>query len=613
MSPSSWKQGWRLWSPRSYAEALDTRSGDRLVLQLRDRNTGVTLDRFGPNVGQPSADPPFHREHHDLPELASGLRPGCWTQDGCYQLELERPEVHARITLADSRSLACGPSNDPVLRQGVLLCHVECLRLSDSAELSFEARGGPLNKLALQGAARIQGDRIGIVPGTSAFVVHHTPTAPEPAKAAKRIRQMRSYVRHFGRAQLSGPQRMGHAVRWNICWDQQRQAIYMAVNRAWVEMMARVTGLPAASHGPLIFGWDTALSSILVSRSEPTLAREMVRSVLARQQPDGRLPTVAVGEHDGDRCAPPLLPLAVWYLCHDGDWDFAAEVLPALERAHRWVMERRQPRGDGLLCWGDDAHKQGPLRVDGWAGAAYESGLDNSPMWEEVGYDASTRSLGQASVDLCSMAALSARVLAVLAKRTGSDPAPFVRDYRRIRHAVNSRLWGADQQYHNLTVTGEHGAVVSPTSFYPMLAGLSSRDQARAMITRHLRNSAGFWGHPVIPSVPRDSPHYDGDGDYWRGRIWPPMNFLVWAGLRQYNPGEAAHLAEHSRLLFDEEWERHGHVHENYSAETAAGEPRPGTFARSCPLYCWGGLLLLPEAESKTVGAMARLPRIPLD
>ncbi len=612
MQASSWKQGWRLWSPRGYTEAVDTRNGDRVVLKVHHRASGKTLDRFGPNVGQPDPAPPFHPLHRDLPELASGLRLGCWTQDGCYELELDRPEVHLKLTLADSRSLACGPSDDPTIRKGVWLCHVECLRQDDGVDVYFEAHGaGALQRMVLDGSCSVVDNRIWITPGTSAFSVFRLPGEMDRAKALKRIRQMRSYVRHFGGAQLSGSQRMGHAVRWNICHDEQRQDVYLAVSRSWVQMMAENTGMPGlADRGPLIFGWDSALSAILVSRSEPILARDIVRSVIARQQPDGRLPFVSLGPHDGDRTAPPLLPLAVWYLCHDGDWEFAAEVLPALIRAHRWLMKHRHPRNDGLLCWGDDEVKSGALRVDGRVGAAYESGLDNSPMWEELDYDQQTRSLGRACVDLCSLAALSARILVVLTEQTGEDPSPFLNDFLRIHHAVNNKLWGPDQLYHNLNLDGSLADCVSPTSFYPMLAGLCSRDQARAMVRRHLRDNERFWGHPVIPSLPRSSPLYDGDGDYWRGRVWPPLNYLVWAGLRQYDPAEAAHLAEHSRILFDQEWERHGHIHENYSADTAQGEPREGSFARSCPMYCWGGLLLLPDMESKVAGAMARLPQI---
>jgi hypothetical protein len=616
MEPSNWKQGWRLWSPRSYAEAIDTRTGDRVVLRLAVRQLGVAFDRFGPNVGQPNQRPPLHPLHRDIPELASGLRLGCWTLDGCYELELNRPEVQVRMVLADSRSLACGPTDDPILRQGVLLAQLDCRRLAENAELWFEATdvdGQPLRRIVLGGPAKVNGERLCIGEGLSQVAVGRIPEKLNQAKALKRIRQMVSYVQHFGANQLTGAQRMGHAVRWNICHDPGRQDIYLAVSRAWVPMMAQILGLPEHKRGPLIFGWDSALSALLVSRSEPRLARAIVTSVLARQQPDGRLPPLSLGPHDSDRMAPPLLPLAVWYLCYDGRMEFAAEVLPQLKRAHRWMMEHREPHHDGLLCWGDDAEKHSPIHIDGWVGAVYESGMDNSPMWEELGYDPATRSMGQACVDLCSMAALSARIIAVLCERTGEDPRPFIEDYRRIHWAVNRRLWGADLIYHNLRVDGSQAERITPTSFYPLLAGLAGKDQAAAMIASHLRNREAFWGQPMIPSVPRNSPYHDGDGDYWRGRIWPPMNYLVWAGLRQYNPAEANNLAERSRELFDEEWSRHGDVHENYSAVTGRGEPGTGVYARSSPLYCWGGLLLLPELEGKIGGAISRLPAIAPD
>jgi hypothetical protein len=613
MEPTNWKRGWRLWSPRSYTEAIDTRTGDRLVMRLNNRRLGVSFDRFGPNVGQPQQKPPLHPWHRDVPELASGLRLGCWTLDGCYEWELNRPEAHLKVILADSRSLACGPSDDPVMRQGVLLAHVECLRLSESSEVSFEPvdlSGSPVKAIVLDGPAKIHSNRVWVSEGLCLFAIGRMPEKIAQAKAEKRIRQMVSYVRHFGSNQLTGAQRMGHAVRWNTCYDPGREEIFLAVSRPWVQMMAHILGLQDCTRGPLIFAWDTALSVLLVSRSEPTLARALVRSVLARQQEDGRIPPMSLGPHDSDRGAPPLLPLALWYLSAEGSLEFAAEVLPQLARAHRWTVEHREPYRDGLLSWGDDRDKGSPIRIDGWVGAIYESGMDNSPMWEDLGFDAGTLTMGRACVDLCSMTALSARILAVLCGRVGADAAPFEEDYRRIRAAVNSRLLGPDGLYHNMRVDGSLSDRVSPTSFYPMLAGLSSREQSAALISRHLRNPETFGGHPVIPSVPRNAPCYDGDGDYWRGRIWPPMNYLVWAGLRQYNPAEATHLADQCRVLFDEEWSRDGDIHENYSAATGRGEPGDGVHARSSPMYCWGGLLLLPDLEGKIGGAIARLPEI---
>jgi hypothetical protein len=109
-------------------------------------------------VGQPQQKPPLHPWHRDVPELASGLRLGCWTLDGCYEWELNRPEAHLKVILADSRSLACGPSDDPIMRQGVLLAQIECTRLAENAELWFEPvdpDGVPLRRIVLGGPARI--------------------------------------------------------------------------------------------------------------------------------------------------------------------------------------------------------------------------------------------------------------------------------------------------------------------------------------------------------------------------------------------------------------------------------------------------------------------------
>ncbi|MCC6748055.1 MAG: hypothetical protein IT371_10380 [Deltaproteobacteria bacterium] len=619
MEQNDWKWGWRLWSPRSTTEALDTRTGDRVVLRLVDRRNGRTLERFGPNVGQPLAAPPRHLGHHDLPELAGGLRLGCWTQDGCHELELDRPEAHLQLLVADSRSLACGPSDDPVMRQGVLLVLARCLRLAEGIECELEATGGepgaPLRTIALADGPVVTGGRVRLAPGENFVAVGRMPETIQVAKALKRLRQATSYVTYYGKDQLSGPARMGHAVRWNVCFDEQRRDVYLPVNRAWVEMLARVTGCAEQASGPLSFTWDVALSVLLVARATPALGRGLLRAVLADTEESGRVPGLRLGPHRSTRTGPPLLPLAAWYLCYDGHADFAAEVFPALARGHRWLMEHRRGGGEGLLAWSDGGADGlvtdgNPLHISGWVGAAYESGLDDSPMWEELGFDPVGRRLGQACLDLTSLGALSARCLAGLAELIGEDPEPYRADYRRIHAAVNQHLWGEDGRYHNLRLDWGRGGALTPTAFYPLAAGLAPADRAQETVTRVLAQHETFWRPPVLPSLARNAPDYDGDGDYWRGRIWPPMSFLVWAGLRQSSPALASQLAEQCRALFDGEWERHGHIHENYSALTGQGEPQPGTYARSCPMYCWGGLLLLPDVEGRTGSPIDHLPRI---
>jgi glycogen debranching enzyme len=91
----------------------------------------------------------------------------------------------------------------------------------------------------------------------------------------------------------------------------------------------------------------------------------------------------------------------------------------------------------------------------------------------------------------------------------------------------------------------------------------------------------------MMPSISRDDPAYP-EQDYWRGRIWAPMNFLVYLGLRRYDlPKARADLAEKSRQLLLNEWLAHGHVHENYNADTGEGCDKPN----SDRFYHWGALL----------------------
>jgi len=135
--------------------------------------------------------------------------------------------------------------------------------------------------------------------------------------------------------------------------------------------------------------------------------------------------------------------------------------------------------------------------------------------------------------------------------------------------------------------TGEMNLRLSPTNFYPMLAHVATPEQARIMIEKHLINPKEFDGEWVIPSIARDDSGFK-DQDYWRGRIWGPMNYLVYLGLSQYNEaGVRGEFAQKSYKLFLKEWSARGHVHENYNAVLGTGDD----VASSDRFYHWGALL----------------------
>jgi glycogen debranching enzyme len=119
------------------------------------------------------------------------------------------------------------------------------------------------------------------------------------------------------------------------------------------------------------------------------------------------------------------------------------------------------------------------------------------------------------------------------------------------------------------------------------------------MVKKHLLNPDEFWGPRVLPAIARNDPAFK-DQEYWRGRIWGPMNYLVYEGLLNYATPSVVQarqqLAEKSIELFLHEWTAKGHVHENYSA---VSDDSDGVRS-SDRFYHWGALLGLIEYEELT-------------
>jgi hypothetical protein len=132
-----------------------------------------------------------------------------------------------------------------------------------------------------------------------------------------------------------------------------------------------------------------------------------------------------------------------------------------------------------------------------------------------------------------------------------------------------------------------------------LVAGIVPAERAARMVREHLLNEDEFWGEYVLPSIARSDPGYrKGEvtragidhsvGDYWRGRIWGPMNFLVGEGLRRCGFDLESHeFARKSVRLFQKEWNEENHVHENYNDLSGEGDDVSNANA----LYHWGSLL----------------------
>ena len=107
------------------------------------------------------------------------------------------------------------------------------------------------------------------------------------------------------------------------------------------------------------------------------------------------------------------------------------------------------------------------------------------------------------------------------------------------------------------------------------------------ILQEHYYNPEEFYGEWMLPSIARNDPAF-ADQEYWRGRVWAPLNFLVYLAFEQQGlSSECADLAEKSAAIFRPEWETHRHIHENYNAVTGEG----CDVKNSDRFYHWGALL----------------------
>lgn len=388
------------------------------------------------------------------------------------------------------------------------------------------------------------------------------------------------------------------AMIWNTIYEPVGDRLCAPVSRAWCMR----NGVSFGSY--VLFEWDTFLTAMMSGVFSRGFALSQLAAILMEMTPEGMIPNF--GSQRGgspDRSQPPVGSYCVLKLYRQlGETEILERHFDALLRWNRWWPQHRDGNGDGLLEWGSDPIPRGTERGYFDNGnthlcAMYESGLDNSPMYDDVPFNDATHTLELADVGLCALYALDCRCLAEMAEILGrEDDAALLRgEYAGMAERMNTRMYDqASGMYCNLHWNGEKDHRYSPTNFYPLLAGIPDGDQAERMVREHLMNPREFWGDYVLPSISREHPAY-ADQDYWRGRIWAPMNYLVYEGLKGYGLEESAFaLADKSRSLLLGEWLGESHIHENYNADTGDGDDK----RNADPFYTWGALLaLLPFSE----------------
>ena len=370
-------------------------------------------------------------------------------------------------------------------------------------------------------------------------------------------------------------------IGWNTVYDPVNRRPYTALSRNW----------SSAKFGG--FGvWldDVLYHALLAGTLDLTLAEENLQAVFAGRTEAGNLPCLLTGRDAWvDRSQPPIGAFVVWLLYRRwGERRLLENAWEVLLDNHEWWWRERDGNGNGLLEYGTSPVGEGLYRGTALA-ARDESSMDNSPVHDEAVLIPESHTLDCEDVGLNSLLALDGEMLALIAAELGRDAEArrIETRTRSLADRIRESLWDPQREvFANRLWSGRFVSSIAPTSFYPLIAGAASPAQARALLG-WMEDPRRFGGRFGLPSVSRDDPAF-GDNVYWRGRVWPPLNFLVYQGLRRYGfAAQATALARRSHGMFAVPWREARHCAENYGARDGAVTDQPDTDT----FYGWGALM----------------------
>lgn len=300
---------------------------------------------------------------------------------------------------------------------------------------------------------------------------------------------------------------------------------------------------------------------------------------------------------DPSATGPEIMAWCEWeYFKNFGDTERLAKVFPCLMAYHEWMREYH--------TWRD-----GTYFSSGWG-----CGMDNIPRMEP-GYDVSFSHGHMIWNDACMQELMNCKILTDMAKVLGrqEDAAGLKAERDRLIKVVNEKLWDDKTAfYYDLWKNGELNFVKHIGAYWALLAEIVSPDNAERFIA-HLTDEKEFAAPFMIPALSKDHPAFHPEGEYWRGGVWAPTNYMVLAGLDRYEKFDLSHkiglnYVENVVSVFNDT----GTLFENYAPVYGEnGRARKGNISRP-EFVGWTGIApisvlfefvfgIKPDAENNTI------------
>lgn len=319
--------------------------------------------------------------------------------------------------------------------------------------------------------------------------------------------------------------------------------------------------LPSPQNYPSQWLWDSCFHATVLRHFDLDWAKEELKSVVARQFPNGMLPHMiywtpteqnhpAWGPADTSSITqPPIIAEAVWKVYNeDHDSSFLELMYPHLKYFYQYLLTERDVRENHLI---------GIINPD-------ESGEDNSPRFDvalklnpihtlDENYESRLRLVSEnkscdfdakhcmknffwvKDVPFNVLMVKNLQTMAQISHRLGheQDTQFFKNQANLIKKAMKEFMyedgiyWSVfDPEYRKIKLK-------TWAIFSPMYAGMCSAQEAKELIDEHLLNRKEFWLHYPVPTVAMDEQSFDPHG-FWRGPTWIATNWFIFHGLLDY-------------------------------------------------------------------------------
>ena len=368
--------------------------------------------------------------------------------------------------------------------------------------------------------------------------------------------------------------------------------------------------VPSGDHYPYQWLWDSCFHAIILARYDAEAAKAEIHSLLSKQFSSGLVPHIIYWtpgilhlfhwgtEGTSSLTQPPMLAYAAWEIHRrEPDTSFLASIFPALVAYYNYLLSERDPHGHHLasIISPDESGEDNSPRFDIPLGVPHAVSLKDHlakrtklvDKNRECNFDA-----GRCMRDFFwvkdvlfnSVLAENLRVLAKIAAYLKRDEyeSSFKRDADAVASAMRERMFEDGVYWSTMGADFTKLKAATWAHFVPLFAGLYTKEEAEAVVLKHLKNPDTFAAPFGIrtTSIQEMSYRPEAEDFSWRGPVWIGAHWFIYRGLMRYGfTEEAADIRKKSIDLLLRSGFR-----ECFNPETGAG--------MGAHNFTWGALVL---------------------